>query len=372
MNPSTLFGKDVREVDTPALLIDADALDRNLERMAKFAAAKKLNYRPHVKTHKTPLIARRQMAAGACGICCAKLGEAEVMVDGGIDDILVTTPVTGVSKVSRLVTLAARARIAVVVDNAANISELSEAVKHSGVSLGVFVEVNVGQNRCGVESGPEAARLGVMIAKAGSLHLRGLQGYQGALQGVVDFATRSAAVKQALERLHLAATHARQAGLEIETLTGGGTGSLAIDAALGGLTELQPGSYVFMDASYDKIQWDAEGAASPFEPALSILASVVSRPAADRVIVDVGWKSASSDAGVPLLRSSSELSFAFAGDEHGVVQTRRGAIGLDLGDRLELQPSHCDTTVNLYDSYVVVKNGAVFDVWDIAGRGRSQ
>ena len=221
MNPSTPIGKELREVDTPALLIDADALDRNLERMAKFAAAVNRNYRPHAKTHKTPLIARRQIAAGACGICCAKLGEAEVMVEGGIDDILVTTPVTGATKVSRLMALAARARMAVVVDNATNISELAEATMHKGVCLGVFVEVNVGQNCCGVEPGPEAARLGVMIAKARHLHLRGLQGYQGALQGTVDFAARSAAVEQALERLQVAAAHARQAGLRHRDADGG-------------------------------------------------------------------------------------------------------------------------------------------------------
>jgi D-serine deaminase-like pyridoxal phosphate-dependent protein len=324
-----------------------------------------------VKTHKTPRIAKRQMELGAGGVCCAKVGEAEVMVAGGISDVLITTEIGTPEKIRRLMALAAQATVAVVVDNPRNVQDLSDAAAAAKLTLRVLVEVNVGQNRCGVEPGPAAADLADQIAGLPGLDFRGLQGYHGALQQVPDLGERAMAIRQALDWLLETADLVRQRGHAIEVLTGGGTGSSATDIALHGLTELQPGSYPFMDCTYRRIRWDAAGASAPFDSALTVLTSVVSCTTRERIIVDAGWKSASVDSGMPAVKGIDGASFTFAGDEHGKVALPDGA-SLTVGDKLEIVPSHCDTTVNLYDQYVCLRNGKVEDTWPIAARGRTQ
>lgn len=359
------------ELDTPALVVDLDRLERNIERMKALLAGTGVALRPHVKTHKSPHVAGLQIAAGARGVCCAKLAEAEAMAEGGIDDLFVTTPVAGEPKLRRLVELARRARLSVVADDEAALRALSQATAAGGVEVAVVVEVNVGQDRCGVPPGPQAARLAQLVEKLPGLRFAGLQGYHGRLQGIAAFGERRAQVRAALDRLLLSAEHLRRHGIDCPLLTGGGTGSVALDLELGGLTELQPGSYVYMDSSYGKLAWDARGTPIPFEQSLTILASVASRPLKERAVLDVGWKSASSDSGPPAVQGLPGASFEFAGDEHG---TLRGieAMSLRPGDRVELIPSHCDTTVNLYDRIVACRGDAVIDVWPIAARGRSQ
>jgi D-serine deaminase-like pyridoxal phosphate-dependent protein len=371
MTESQLIGAAVENIDTPALLLDLDILDRNISRMAALIANTGIALRPHVKTHKSPLIAHRQMAAGAGGVCCAKVSEAEVMVAGGIPDVLVTTPVVAPEKIRRLISLARQATVAVVVDDLRNVKQLSEAAKQARATLHLLIEINVGQQRCGLAPGPAAADLADEIARLSGVRLRGLQGYHGALQQVVDLNQRASGIRQALDLLLESAQEVRSHGHAIEVLTGGGTGSSSTDIGFHGLTELQPGSYVFMDCNYSRIQWEPGGAPVPFGAAIAILTSVVSCAAPDRIIVDAGWKSASCDSGAPTLKTIDGATFTFAGDEHGKVSVPPGT-RISAGDKLELVPSHCDTTVNLYDRYVCVRNGKVEELWPVAARGKTQ
>lgn len=372
MTESPEPGTTLERVATPALLLDAGALDRNLERMRALTAGTGVALRPHAKTHKSPLIAHRQMALGAAGICCAKLAEAEVMAEWSVPDILITTPVIGRDKIARLVALAASGRMRVVVDDPVNVEALAQATSAARVTLDLVVEVDVGQGRCGVPPGDAAAALAEQIGRAGSLRFAGLQGYNGSIQGVVRAEERSAKVRASLDRLLESAHAVRRRGIEVPVLTGGGTGTCLLDLAAGGLTEVQPGSYVVMDTSYARVERDASGTALPFEPALTVLTTVVSRPTPERVIVDAGWKSASVDSGLPVVKGRPDLLFEFAGDEHGRITAPGRVLDLRPGDRVELLPSHCDTTINLYDEYVVASSGVVEAVWPVATRGKSQ
>lgn len=361
----------VEELDTPVLLVDAGALERNIIAMRDIAAATGVAYRPHAKTHKSPIVANMQLEAGAVGVCCAKLGEAEIMAAAGIPDILITSQVVGRNKLVRLIQSAQTANIMVVADNEDNISDLSSAAQTGGKPMDVLIEVDIGQGRCGVPPGPEATRLARLIAETKWLRFRGLQGYQGLIQMTADFDQRQAQVELALEKLMDTADHLERASIEIDILTGGGSGSSIIDSALGRYSELQPGSYVFMDSRYRHAQWPG-GAPCPFENALTILGTVISRPATDRAIVDVGYKAASSDGGPIVVAGNMDAEFSFAGDEHGQLFFPGGTCPLALGDKVTFLPSHCDTTVNLYDGYIVTRDGLVEDVWEIAARGRVQ
>jgi D-serine deaminase-like pyridoxal phosphate-dependent protein len=361
----------IEDLDTPVLLVDADALERNIRRMRDLAAAAGIAYRPHAKAHKTPIVARMQLDAGAAGICCAKLGEAEIMAAAGIPDILITSEVVGHSKIQRLFSAARQSRISVVVDDADNISDLAAAAQTAGIRLDVLVEVDVGQGRCGVPPGPEAARLARLIGDTEWLRFKGLQGYQGSIQMTASIAEREAETRAALDLLTATADEVRATGMEIEVLTGGGTGTSVIDTALAGLTELQPGSYIFMDSRYARIEW-SDGVPTPFENALTVLGTVISRPAADRRIVDVGYKAASSDGGPLRPIGLDGAVFSFAGDEHGQLQFTGGASPPAIGDKVSFVPSHCDTTVNLYDQYILTRGGSVEAEWEISARGRVQ
>ncbi len=360
----------IADLDTPVLLVDGDALERNVARMAALCAEAGVACRPHGKAHKSPHVARIQMAAGAAGLCCAKLGEAEVMAAAGIEDLHITSPVVGASKIARLIEAARQARISVVADDGGNISDLAAGAQTAGLRLDVLVEVDVGQGRCGVPPGPRAAELARLIDGHPWLRFRGLQAYQGAIQMTASLAERRAAAGRAMEQAARAAALVREAGIGIDVLTGGGTGTSCIDAAAGGLTELQPGSYIFMDTNYSAIEWE-DAPAPPFENALTVLAGVISKPAPGRVILDAGMKAISGDGGPPRAPAHAEASFGFGGDEHGQLAFP-GAAPLAVGDKVTLLPSHCDTTVNLHDRFIVARGGTVEDVWDIAARGRSQ
>ena len=360
----------IEELDTPVLMVDAAAFERNIARMSTLAAEAGIAYRPHAKAHKSPHVAKLQMAAGAVGVCCAKLGEAEVMAEAGVGNILITTGVIGRSKVMRLINAAQQSHIAVVADDEGNIADLAAAAQTAGLKLHVLVEIDVGQGRCGVPPGPRAAELVRLIAGHQWLTFKGLQGYQGSVQMRASLEERSQAVRDALDRLNQSADLVRKAGIEIEVLTGGGTGTCVIDAALGGLTEIQPGSYIFMDTNYRAIEWQ-DAPAPPFESALTVFAGVISRPAPNRVILDAGWKAISGDGGMPAAIDYPDAVFRFAGDEHGEL-TFAADSPLAVGDKVALMPSHCDTTVNLHDRFIVTRDGEVADVWEIAARGRSQ
>lgn len=359
------------ELDTPALLIDLAAFEANLETLRALTARAGIAYRPHAKAHKSPLLARKQLQAGAIGVCCAKLGEAEVMVAAGIPGILVTAEVVGPAKLRRLVATARHGDVMVVADHPAAVAELAAAAQAAGVELGVLVEVDVGQGRCGTPPGAPALALARQIADAKGLVFRGVQGYHGAIQGIVEYPRREAEARAAVGRLLETAELIRKDGLPAEIITAGGTGTLPFDAAARGLTEVQPGSYIFMDATYSRIQWNAAGDQPPFRPSLTILGTVISRPARDRAVVDVGWKAASSDSGSPVPIGVPGARFDFGGDEYGVLRFD-GTCPLELGARVEFSPSHCDTTVNLHDQYFALRDGVVEAVWPIPGRGKSQ
>lgn len=360
------------DIDTPTLVIDKKALEDNIRAMRDLCKNSTIRLRPHTKTHKSPLIAALQRRTGAIGICCAKLGEAERFASNGANDILVTTPLVGRPKLERLATLIPLAKMSVIADNLSAVLPLAEVARSAGHVLDIVVEVDVGQGRCGVPPGSSATAIVQEISRHPFLRFAGLQGYQGRLQGLVSYEERRRGVKEALEKLQCSADDVRRAGFDIGVLTGGGSGTAAIDLEMGVLTELQPGSYVFMDASYTQIEWDRAGGPPPFRSALTVLTAVTSRPSEDRAVVDAGWKSVSCDSGPPRIKDHPDLVYEFAGDEHGIIRDRRARpLNLKLGETLELIPSHCDTTVNLHDEYVVVSDGRVEDVWDVAARGLS-
>ena len=377
MMESVLLGRPIEEMDTPVLVIDLDKLERNIKRCRELVADAGLTYRPHAKTHKSPIIAQMQIAAGATGVCCAKLAEAEVMAAGGVPDILITTEVVGRLKIRRLMSVARTMqaggrRIAVVVDDSQNVSDLSQAAETSGIDLPVIVDVDVGMARTGAPAGEAAVGIAAQVQNSPHLRFTGFQGYQGAIQMREKFSEREDLARAALDPLLETADLARKQGLEFEVLTGGGTGTAVIDTALGGLTELQPGSYIFMDTRYSAIDWTDRGEKPPFENALSVHGTVVSRPLPERATVDVGMKAASNDGGPAMPLGLPGTTFRKAGDEHGVLVFEDGDCPLRVGDRVEFYPSHCDTTINLYDHYVCVRNGIVEAVWEVAARGKVQ
>jgi D-serine deaminase-like pyridoxal phosphate-dependent protein len=355
-----LIGTPLERVDTPALVLDLDALERNLDRMAALARGAGKGLRPHAKTHKSPEIARLQLARGAVGLCCAKLGEAEVFAAAGLGPLLVTTEIAGPEKIRRLVALRSRAAVTAVVDDLAVARDLDRAMRAAGLVLDVLVDVNVGQERTGVapaEAGPLAAAL----AELPGLRPRGLQAYEGHLQHVYGAAERRARWRECADRMLAAREAIADRGLAVEVVSTAGTGTAAFAAGLREVTELQAGSYPFMDCDYARVE------GLPFEVALTVLSTVVSRQRGDTAVIDAGWKALSTDAGLPAVKGRPDLAYAPKGDEHGGVTGAR----LVPGERVELVPSHCDTTVNLYDAYVCVRAGVVADVWPVGARGRS-
>jgi D-serine deaminase-like pyridoxal phosphate-dependent protein len=329
--------------------------------MAAFATRTGTGVRPHGKTHKSPLIARMQLDRGAVGLCCAKLGEAEVMADAGIGPLLITTEIAGAPKVARLVALRRRATVMAAVDDMDVARVLSDAMRAADLLLDVLVDVNVGQERTGVA--PDGAgELAACIASLKGLRLRGIQAYEGHLQHVYQEAERRTKWRACADRMLAAMERITRQGLMVEIVSTAGTGTCAFAAELPEVTEVQAGSYPFMDSDYARVE------GLPYESSLTVLASVVSRQRGDTAVIDAGWKALSTDAGMPAVKGRPELEYVTKGDEHGGV---RGARMLP-GERIELVPSHCDTTVNLYDEYVCVRKGVVEAIWPISARGRIQ
>jgi len=359
------------QLDTPVLLVDEAAFLRNMQRMQDIAAAAGIAYRPHAKAHKSAEIAKMQIDAGACGVCCAKLGEAEVLVSHEIKDILITTPVVGISKLTRLMQIVNKAKISVVADNSDNVAEMAAVAQTCGVKPDVVIEVDVGQGRCGVAPGDATLDLVREVVATEWLNFKGLQGYQGSIQMLRPFAERDTAARKAVRMLTETAKMIREIGIPLEYLTGGGSGTTVTDATAKGLTELQPGGYLFMDSRYREVEWD-DGNPIPFEQSLTLLASVISLPEPNRCILDMGLKAISSDGGPPLPQHLPEASFKFAGEEHSELKFENMNCPLKLGDKVSFVPTHCDTTVNLYDRFIAFSGDDVVDVWNIAARGRVQ
>ncbi|MSO76959.1 MAG: DSD1 family PLP-dependent enzyme [Alphaproteobacteria bacterium] len=358
-------------LDTPVLVIDLDALERNIATMAAHVRQVGQVLRPHAKTHKSLEIARRQVAAGAVGIACATLGEAEVMVGGGIENVLITSPMVRASKVERLIALNRRANgLSVVVDHPGNIEALAAAANASGQVLRVLIDLDVGTHRTGVASAQSAVALARQIAGQASLELVGLQAYAGHLQHVVDYDARLAQARQMAEWLSQVRGQLSAAGLSPALLSGGGTGTHDLDHRAGAINELQAGSYVFMDSDYGVVAL-TEAGRSPFETALFVQTSVVSACHDGFVTTDAGLKAFSTDKGPPDILSGAPAgsTYSWSGDEHGRVHLPPGG-RLDIDAVLECRVPHCDPTVNLHDHYHVVRGDTLVAIWPVDARGR--
>src|SRR4029079_16898220 len=361
------IGDILDDVDTPALIVELDALERNIAAMAAAVEDRGMRLRPHAKSHKSPDIARRQIAAGAVGICCQKVGEAEAFVAAGVTDVLITNEIVGTAKLARLALLSRNASLGVLVDDRANVAALAAAMRAAGASIDVLVEVDVGAHRCGVLPGAPALELARAIAGGSGLRFAGLHAYQGAAQHLRRPAERRAAIARAAELAFETKARIEQAGIECATVTGAGTGTFTLERDSGIYTELQPGSYVFMDADYGRNE-HADGEIR-FEQSLFVWTTVMSTPAPDRAIVDAGLKAFAVDSGMPLVADGSRLELIKASNERGVVRIAPGTTAPQLGERLRLVPGHCDPTVNLYDWIVAVRNDRVEALWPVAARG---
>jgi 3-hydroxy-D-aspartate aldolase len=362
------MGED--EIDTPALVLDLDAFEANLAAMARSLEASAVALRPHAKTHKSPVIAHRQMAHGAVGQCVQKVSEAEILAWGGVTDILVTNEIVGAPKLARLAALARIARIGVCADHVDQIAALEKAASEAGVTLNVYVEIDVGAARCGVVSPDEAVDLAQRIADSRALVFAGLQAYHGSAQHLRAVAERRAAIGSAVATARRTMEALDRAGLPCPAVTGAGTGTFEIERDSGIYTELQAGSYCFMDADYGR-NLDADGnPVSLFRPALFVLGTVMSVTRAGRAVIDVGHKGVGIDSGLPVLWDRPDIAYVGASDEHGQLAfapSHNGA--LRLGEKIRLVPGHCDPTVDRYDWYVGVRSGRVECLWPIAARG---
>ena len=354
-----------QEVDTPALLIDLPKLNRNIEKMAAFVDGVGVGLRPHMKTHKCPIISQKQIAAGAIGVTCQKLGEAEVAANYGISDILITNQIVGQRKIDRLVELATGVDVKVLVDSRLNVVELDRTAREKGVKLGVLVEVDVGMGRCGVQPGEEALHLVEFLHNRKALTFMGFEGYEGHACMIPSFKAREARTLEAMKRLVDTKELVEAAGFEVEIVTGGSTGTYMITGRYPGVTEIEAGSYATMDKRYASV----EGV--DFEPALTILATVISRPQEEVAIIDAGLKAMSTDFGVPDVISTGEAILAEGlSEEHGKLLLAGDASRLRIGDKVELLPSHGCTTINLHDQLVITQDDEVQEIWRIDGRGK--
>lgn len=354
------------ELDTPALILDLDVIEGNIALMEEFLRGRAARIRPHMKTHKTPALAYKQLAAGAIGVTCAKLGEAEVMANAGIRDILIANQIIGPIKIERLMSLATRTDVMVAVDDPQNVRDLNEAAGRWGVRPRVLVEVDNGTHRCGVQRGEPTIQLAAYVAEASNLRLAGVMGYEGFAVFIPDAEERAAAARGAMEILTGAADDCRGAGLPIEIVSGGGTGTYATSGAYPGVTEIQAGSYITMDGRYKSI-------GMPFECGLTVLASIISRPRPEVLITDLGMKQVSHEFGMPEVLDVPGATLTRLSEEHGLVELEDpGSMTLQAGDKLEILPSHGDTTINLHDYFFGVRGDRLEVVWPVAARGKSR
>jgi D-serine deaminase-like pyridoxal phosphate-dependent protein len=357
-------GTPKEELDTPAFLVNTDIMEANIDKMAAYFRDRPAGLRPHMKHHKCPTIALKQIAAGAVGVCCQKLGEAEAMADGGVKNILITYEVLGRTKIQRLVQLAQRTNLLVTVDDAGNAADLSEAAVAAGTTLGMLVDVNCGQNRCGVDPGEPAVGLARVVSRSPNLELRGICGYEGHLQAVADREDRILRARQAMEQVVGTAESIRREGMSCDIVSSGGTGTYNITGDFPGITEVQAGSYVFMDAAYRRVMDD-------FQVAGTILTTVVSRAAPDRAVLDCGMKGISTDQWPPEIVGMPGVQVRSVSDEHlSVNLTDDESRQLRPGDKVELVSGHNDTTVHLHSHLFALRGGLLEEVWEVGGRGR--
>ena len=369
VQPAARVGDRWEDIETPALVVDLNALEANLRKMADFSRETGVRVRPHAKTHKCPAIARKQIELGAVGICCQKVSEAEAMAEGGVSDILVTNQIVGARKLERLAALSLRIRVAVCADNAENILAIDAAARAFNTTLPVLVEIDVGSGRCGVKPGAEASELASLISNSANLRFAGLQAYHGRAQHIRGFEARAQAIRGACDSVALTVDLLKKDGLECEIIGGAGTGTYGFEAASGLYNELQVGSYVFMDRDYSLNLDPAGGHSSEFRQSLFIKTTVMSTPEPDRAVTDAGLKAYTTDAGLPGVYGADGAEVLQAADEHTNIRFAKADQRPNLGDELRLVPGHCDPTVNLHEWIVGVRDGRVECIWPVAARG---
>ncbi|MEJ6403152.1 3-hydroxy-D-aspartate aldolase BhcC [Yoonia sp. 2307UL14-13] len=366
-------GMDESDIQTPSLVLDLDALERNIKKMGDYAKAHGMRHRVHGKMHKSVDVAKLQIElGGACGVCCQKVSEAEVFARGGIKDVMVSNQVTDPAKIDRLARMPnLGARTLCCVDDPANVADLSAAAQKHGTEIECLVEIDCGAGRCGVTSTQDVVNIAKMIDAANGLKFAGIQAYQGAMQHLDSYEERQGKTQIAIDMVKDAIAGLKANGLECDIVGGGGTGSYYFESNSGVFNELQCGSYAFMDADYGRIL-DKDGKRideSEWENALFILSTVMSHAKADKAIVDAGLKAQSVDSGLPTVFGRDDVEYVKCSDEHGVVMDPQGV--LSVNDKLKLVPGHCDPTCNVHDWYVGVRGGKVETVWPVSARGKA-
>ena len=363
--PQPQKGMNTHDLDTPALLLDLDLFESNIAKMAEFMGQGSAALRPHAKSNKCPIIARRQIEAGAIGICCQKLGEAEVMGDNGIKDILITNQIVGPTKIARLVELAKQIDVKPAVDSRTNVAALAEAARGAGLELGVVIEVDVGMERCGVAPGEATVELARFIDHTPGVRLRGVMGYEGHCVIERDFEKRKAETYQANRLLVDSKDAVEAAGIDVEIVSAAGTGTYMFAGRHPGITEVEAGSYIFMDTTYREVLTD-------FHVSLTVLATVISRPGDDRFILDCGSKTFAGDHGTPALLDLPPADHMGLSEEHSTWRYEQAAPDVQIGDKVRVIPGHCCSTVNLHDNYTVIQGENVVDIWPILAARRTQ
>jgi 3-hydroxy-D-aspartate aldolase len=363
------IGASIEEVDTPCLVVDLDAFERNVAVMRGFIDKHGLRLRAHAKTHKSSDIALYQIEkGGACGICCQKVSEAEALVNAGIRDVLISNEVVAPRMIERLAVMASRARVLVCVDDLNNVDHLSSAAqKHRG-TIECLVEIDIGAGRCGVAPGVAALEIAKKINAAPGLKFAGLQAYHGPAQHIVEFAERKRVIGAATDTTAKTVELLKGEGLECDIVAGAGTGTYWMEGTSGVYNELQCGSYIFMDASYQRLRDEQGYPVREFGNSLFVYSSIMSKTKNDQAICDAGLKALSVDSGMPVIYGRTDVGYAKCSDEHGIISDPNNV--LKLNEKLMLIPGHCDPTVNLYDWYVGIRNNRVETLWPVTARGK--
>lgn len=364
----TRVGNSISEIETPALLLDLVKLEVNIAQMASYFYSLEASLRPHIKTHKLPIIAHKQIMAGAKGITCAKLSEAEVMAASGIRDILIANQIVSIPKIKRLIGLTRHCDITIAVDNLSNTQDLSEIAKKQQTNLNVIIEIDVGMARSGIRNFQEITDLVKKIVDLPNLVFKGIMGYEGHAVHIEIFDQRKEVTLRANTRLLESKEQIEKLGIPVQIVSAGGTGTYNISGSYPGITEIQAGSYATMDANYQKLE------GIHFEQALTVLATVISRPEKNRVILDVGMKGITGEFGIPYLKETPEAQIIKLSEEHAVIDLKevsknRTCQNFSVGSKVELIPTHGCTTINLHQEYFAIRNGLVEAVWPILARG---
>ncbi len=362
-------GDSIDTIDTPALIVDLDVVDRNIEAMFANFKNKSVFIRPHLKTAKSPVFAKKLIEMGATGICVAKLSEAEVMAQNGVSDILITTEIIGKAKLEKLFDLLKEhPGVRLVVDSKTGTDMLANAAKafQHKEPIMILIETNVGQNRAGLENPKDIVELAKYIQTKDALKFMGIQGYEGHVQLLADENERKNKSTQAMAHLGKIVSELKSSGIEVPVVTTGGTGTSPWCAENDFVTEVQPGSFIFMDTAYRK-------AGQKYEQALHLVATVISKPNSERAVIDSGYKSLSTDSGAPEVSNIASLAYEPGGDEHGILKSASGGdVALEIGDRVSITPSHIDTTINLHDYFYCHRQGKIEAIVPIANRGKVQ